>query len=89
MHLIMKVVTLRNLSPELAAKLRHESQQHGASLAKTVVRLLEERLGIGQALARRSDADELDRLAGSWTANQAEEFDDTLSKQRTIDRELW
>jgi hypothetical protein len=85
----MKVITLRNLSPELAAKLRQRSQQSGLSLAKTVVSLLEERLGIGRSQRRHKTTDELDSLAGSWSAEQADQFDQSLAQQRAIDPGVW
>jgi hypothetical protein len=85
----MKVITLRNLSPELSAKLRQRSRQTGNSLAKTVVSLLEERLGIGSARARPDTDDELEALAGSWSEDQADLFDQSLAEQRTVDPEIW
>ena len=85
----MKMITLRNLSPDLAAKLRRKSQQTGMSLAKTVKTLLEERLGIGAARQRMDADDELEALAGSWSRDQAENFDRTLARQRTVDPDLW
>lgn len=85
----MKVITLRNLSPELAAKLRQRSRQSGLSLAKTVVRLLEERLGIGSARRQQDGDDALDALAGSWSPEQADRFDQSLAQQRSIDPDLW
>jgi hypothetical protein len=85
----MKVITLRNLSPELAAKLRQRSQQSGLSLAKTVVSLLEERLGIGSAKRQQDDDEVLDALAGSWSSDRADEFDQILAEQRAVDPGLW
>ncbi len=85
----MKVITLRNLSPELAAKLRQKSEQTGRSLAKTVVSLLEERLGIGSAQRRMDADDDLEALAGSWSPDQADDFDQTLAEQRAVDPDLW
>lgn len=84
----MKVITLRNLAPELAAKLREKSQQSGLSMAKTVILLLEERLGIGTNRPQKHD-DDLASLAGSWSSDQADEFDQTLAEQRTVDPDLW
>ena len=85
----MKVITLRNLSPELAARLRQKSQQAGTSMARTVVSLLEERLGIAGKRKRLAIDDDLDALAGSWSGDQADEFDRTLAQQRTVDPDLW
>ena len=89
MHRKMKVITLRNLAPGLARKLHERSQQAGTSLARTVVHLLEERLGIA-GKGERVDADDgLDALAGSWSQEQADEFDSGLAQQRTVDPDFW
>ncbi len=85
----MKVITLRNLSTELRRKLSEKSRQAGTSLAKTVVNLLEERLGIA-GMRERSDMDDgLDALAGGWSKDQADVFDNSLTQQRAVDPALW
>jgi hypothetical protein len=84
-----EVITLRNLSPELASRLLRRSRQTGMSLARTVVSLLEERLGVGRATEHGDVDDGVDSLAGNWSREQADEFDRALAQQRAIDLDLW
>jgi len=85
----MKTITLRGLPSELEEKVEARSRELGLSLNKTVIRLLEERLFPGStALGGRRHFD-LDHLVGSWSEEEADEFDRSLDEQRRIDPELW
>lgn len=85
----MKAITLRNLSPELLERIEQESSQRGTSLNKTVIRLLEESLLPPAKEEKYSIHHDLDALAGSWTQEEADEFDRALEQQRSIDKEIW
>lgn len=88
----MKVITLRNIPPPVARLIEKHSKQTGLSLNKTVIRLLEERLGVVDADAAEEHRDldrDLDRLAGVWSEEDAHEFDRILAEQRRVDAELW
>ena len=85
----MKVITLRNLSPELASADRERAQREGISLTKTAVRLREEGAGLRKGRTKRALHHDLDSLAGVRTRKQAEKFDQALAEQRAIDPELW
>jgi len=82
----MKVVTLRNVSPELADLLEKEAAAAGTSMNKTVIRLLERATGIA---GRRRHHRDLDHLAGSWSAEEARDFERELARQRRVEPELW
>jgi len=85
----MKTITLRNLPPELEARVEARAKELGLSLNKAVTRLLEEHLlPASRPLGARRHRD-LDHLAGSWSPEEAEEFDRSLEEQRRIDPELW
>jgi hypothetical protein len=60
----------------------------GASLAATVIRLLRSAAGLSGS-RRPVRFDDLDELAGTWSAAEADEFDRVIAEQRTIDHELW
>ena len=85
----MKVITLRSLSPELARRIRQQADEAGTSLARTVITLLEERLGLRSRPGREVLHNDLDELAGSWTSQEADRFDAVLADQRAIDADLW
>jgi hypothetical protein len=59
------------------------------SLNKTVIRLLEEGLGVAGPAAGAASYRDLDDLAGVWSDEDAREFDRVLQEQRRIDPELW
>ena len=77
---------------DLEKRIEALAREEGASLAQTVVRLLlratglRDPLGPGDAPRRHHD---LDALAGTWSAEEAEEFDCVLAEQRRIDPDLW
>lgn len=84
----MKAITLRNIPPDLESILEKEARTSETSLNKTVIRLLEKATGLWPRSSKRRYHD-LDELAGTWTPEQAREFDTELAGQRKIDPELW
>jgi plasmid stability protein len=84
----MKAITLRNLPDTLSRLIRRKAATEGISLNRAVIRVLEDSLGLGQALPEPRHH-ELDPLAGSWSDAEAQAFDRTLGAQRAIDPELW
>ena len=84
----MKAVTLRNLPPSLDRTIRQRAKKKGVSVNKVVISLLQEHLGETEKRPVRRYHD-LDELAGSWSKQEADAFDQALEKQRTIDPEMW
>jgi hypothetical protein len=84
----MKTVTLRNIPPSLDRMISARGRAKKLSLNKAVIDLLEEQLD-GSAKSKVSDYHDLDDLAGIWSKQEADAFDKTLAKQRSIDRDLW
>ena len=85
----MKAITLRNLPPEVAKTIQQRAKQKKTSANKAVISLLEESLGKKPQKKETVRYHDLDHLAGSWTKEEAEEFDKLIAEQRTIDPELW
>jgi hypothetical protein len=86
---VMRTITLRNLPSELEERLEAKAAELGWSLSRTVTRLLEEQLLPPPRPPGGRRHDDLDHLAGTWSAEEAEEFDRSLREQRRIDPELW
>jgi hypothetical protein len=84
----MKIITLRNIPPDLEAKLESEASASGASLAATVLRLLRAATGLSNQRQHERYHD-LDELAGTWTDAEADEFERRLAEQRVVDPDLW
>jgi plasmid stability protein len=85
----MKVVTLRNLSPELTRIIRRKAAEQGTSITKAVKGLLEEATGIRHTKQRQALYHDLDALAGTWTSEDAAAFEENLGRLRKVDPELW
>jgi len=81
----VKAITVRNVPLDLARLIRKKAKVEGTSLSRTVMNLLRENFNP----PKRTRYRDLGALAGSWTRQQATEFDEHLAKQRQIDRELW
>ena len=75
-------ITLRNVDPELSRRLRAVSAERGESLNSTVLRLLQDAVGLD---ARR---DRLRRYV-TWTADDLSEFTDAIRAQRSVDERYW
>lgn len=80
----MTRLTVRGIDPHLHDALKREAQRRGQSVNKYVLDLLRQSLGLDASPAHRT-YDDLDHLAGTWTAEQAETFDAHLRHQRQID----
>ena len=94
MHRMMQkqgglTITVRNLPPAVAQRIRDKAAKDGLSLNRAVIALLEESLGLSAKERRARLHHDLDDLAGIWTKEEAVEFDSALREQRKIDEELW
>jgi hypothetical protein len=83
----MTAITLRNLSPRIAAAIKARSEKEGLSVNKTVLRMLEE--SVEPKASGRQLHHDLDHLAGTWSDEEAAAFEVSLVEQRRIDPEPW
>ncbi|MBI2684944.1 MAG: hypothetical protein HYX27_01410 [Acidobacteria bacterium] len=74
-------ISLRNIPPELERAIVDKSKRDGISLNKAAIRLLE-----GAIRPRRRNTD-FDEFIGSWTTEEASEFDAVLAEMRKLDPE--
>ncbi len=84
----MHAITLRNIPREIQDAIERRAREEGLSFNRTVLRMLEESLGLHGDRPRVVHHD-LDHLAGTWSREEAAEFDAALSEQRQVDPELW
>ncbi len=83
----MSTLTLRGCGSELDRMLKDESKRRGVSVNRLILDTLQEALlGAGKKPRRYRD---LDDLAGTWTAAEAEQFDAAVAGFGEIDGELW
>jgi predicted transcriptional regulator len=84
----MANLTLRGLDDELRKRLERVAQERNQSLNATAISLLREYLGLTAPPIHRS-YDDLDHLAGTWSAAEAAEFDRAVEDFQEVDPELW
>lgn len=82
----MKHLTIRQIPAELSRALEREVRRRGQSLNQTVKELLERALGLAPD-ARYDNG--LGRLAGTWSAEDAAEFERATEVFERIDEEDW
>ena len=82
----MNQLTLRQIPKRLEKGLRMLARQRGQSLNKTAIHLLAVALGIEKPKRKRRD---LSELAGSWTEEEAQAFDENVRIFEEIDEEVW
>jgi plasmid stability protein len=75
-------LTVRNISPELARRLRAAAAERRSSLNALVVEILERAMDVDERRAR------LERYA-TWTRADFDEFEENLRAQRVVDADLW
>lgn len=85
----MAAITVRNLPPNVERAIHEKARKERLSLNKAVVRLLEEATGAATAVEKPPVHRDLDRFFGTWTATEADAFDQALASQRRVDRKLW
>jgi len=85
----MKVFTLRNIPHLLAKRIEEEAARTRSSLNATMLRLLAEATGTSPHSERRKRRRDLSHLVGTWSEEEAREFDRFLAEHRKIDAELW
>jgi hypothetical protein len=78
----VKALTVRKVDAALA----RETKRRGTSLNQTVLDLLRRGLGMDTSAPR---ANGLEKFAGTWTAEEFEEFEESVAMFDKIDPELW
>jgi hypothetical protein len=79
-------LTIRNVPPRVAAALKAESTRRGQSLNQTTINLLSAATGVGQHAPMTNG---LEKLAGTWTQAQFDEFEAAVADMSRVDPEMW
>jgi plasmid stability protein len=82
----MGYLTVREVPGDLVKALKKETQRRGKSLNQTVIDLLEQALGLGWESPGKNG---LEKLAGSWSRDDLERFEQATAIFETIDEEQW
>lgn len=84
----MMQLTVRDVDERLSSALKQEAAARGLSVNRLVLQLLRESVGLSSSREPTLFTD-LDHLAGSWSDEEAAEFERQLAGQRAVDDELW
>lgn len=84
----MPTMSIRGLDERALARLKHQAEQEGSSLNSLVLRLLQRADAPVQTGALKK-FDDLDALAGTWSAEEAQEFERNTAAFAEVDPALW
>ena len=82
-------MSLRGLEPDLVRRLKRETDRRGLSVNQTVQVLLRESLGLGDPEDEPAVHEDLNHLAGTWSAREAREMENRLARHRRVDPDMW
>lgn len=84
----MANMSIRGLDDQVLARLKNQAAQEGSSLNSLALRLLQ-----GSGGARQPGAlekfDDLDALAGTWSDDEARDFERNTAAFAEVDAALW
>lgn len=84
----MTTMSIRGLDPKVLAALKRQAQAEGSSLNALVLRLLQGDPRHKSASAAQT-FDDLDALAGTWSAKDSREFERATRPFSEVDPALW
>jgi plasmid stability protein len=82
----MTQITLRNVPDGVRHKLKLVACQRHQSMNATALTLLQESLGLKPSCERQRD---LSAIVGSWSEEEAREFERNTAVFEQVDEELW
>ncbi len=79
--------SLRGIDDNVNQALKDKASRLGISVNALILNCIHKGIGVGQS--RRVRHHDLDRLAGTWSDAESNEFMATISEFETVDEELW
>jgi len=83
----MTSITIHDLDESVALLIRQRARAEGASLNRTIKRLLEEALGVRPATQKHRK--QFEKFCGIWSKAQAAEFARAVADLGTVDPSDW
>lgn len=84
----MATMSIRGLDDKALTRLKSQAEQEGSSLNSLVVRLLQD-TGTPAQLNALKKFDDLDTLAGTWSAKEAQAFERNTAAFAEVDAAQW
>ena len=86
----MNQLTVRGFGDDLGESIRHLAQREGISLNQAALKLLRRGAGLPDGQGNeKTIGDSLDDLFGTWSAEEAEEFNSAIEVFDTVDELAW
>ena len=85
----MANLSVRGVDDTAVCRLKDEAKARGVSLNAYLVELIQRSAGVRAKTGRRPQYRDLDDLAGTWTPEDVDEFDDSQGVFERVDEELW
>ena len=86
----MKQLTLRGLDDELSESIRSLAKREGTSLNQAALKLLRKGAELSDGgLDTGTVGSSLDHLIGTWSLDEADQFESALRDFEKIDESLW
>lgn len=79
---------LRGISPQVMVALKREAEKQNTSVNVLILQLVEKGIGYSHEIKRPVFHD-LDKLAGTWTAKDAKDFEKNTRDFEKIDKDIW
>jgi hypothetical protein len=84
----MGTMTLRGIDERIAGALKERARKEDTSVNTVMLGILKKSLGI-EKKKRSILYDDLDHLAGTWSDQDAVEFERTIAVFEAVDKEMW
>ena len=84
----MTTMTLRGIDDAVASALKEKARREDTSVNAVMLKILKESLGI-EKKRRTVVYDDLDHLAGTWSAQDAAEFKNATAVFEKVDEDMW
>ena len=84
----MATMTLCGIDKQTAEALKERALREGTSVNAVTLRLLRESLGL-EKRKRSATFSDLDHLAGTWSGEEAAEFERNTAVFEQVDEDLW
>ena len=85
----MKVLTIRGLDKELAARIKDAAQKESLSVNQYIINLLKKNFGQMKEKKFTKEHHDLDSLVGKWDKEEYQAIKNEVEAQRKIDKDLW
>ena len=82
-------ITIHHLDDASAEWIEEQASQRGVDKEEVVLQLIHRGIDVEQKKAQLPPYHDLDPLAGTWSEEEAAEFDEATASFRQVDAELW